>query len=899
MSAPLMANLMLEDPPYYFQEQISTEGRVSDPRSEHQFQERKTSDTESVSSQSILRKEASHGSSGEFRSIIDDLTVENKLLKRKLRQYKKQTCAHLDKDKLFEMRFHGLSSDKKHELGQILQHFVAALDEPMPQDCTKPSPPSTSIRKPSKAQMSSYKSEGVVDSAYASASNTEPASKPWSPPNTLQYDRCADRTPSSLRRNINSYLNDIPQSAAVQSSLKYSDDDKKSIIVRRLEQLFTGKSAAEDRNDLSHQQEEISQSAARARRRDAAERGQYPRSEGLREARILSTSETPGLSSKERSPTWTSRGELEDGTSHSKTSPASEDTPDQRPTRPLDLDLDRAQISSDNIEYIKHLGLSSPVANVHADDDDEGWIYLNLLINMAQLHVLNVTPEFIKKAVSQLSVKFELSSDGRRIRWKGGVDGTSLSAEGRDNPGSWTKPSRFDTSLASRAVSAVNRSMDLNKDNKIRRDGKDQASQPLHHTNNTGLGYTPLFVQRSNGSDDYVSWVGSDVVEQMDERSESSTHLTDFRTQSVDGGRLVFYGNGLFYTDPNGDSHSPSKVLGQHPKYTRLGQSPLGYTKPACSSGDGSVSVNRHLLASAKTPASPKEFLASRSSTCSSDSALASLDVKSLSLSGSYDGHEPSHIMAASGLGGVQPEDNFVVEVRVEHMKLPKRSQVLGHSSTILQERENRADHIATRVVSTKTIALEPATVPPPSFVHFPLSSSTEGGAGHDNIDDDDDDDDDYDYDEAEHNNNDTKDDDENDDDTNSDESPSNDPLSQQKPYKGPALPNSSRRFPGPITMTSVPSPPYVASTYNDDHDNVSISSTSPSSASSDDSSINFLSRSNNHLQTYHEEAENSDEVEDAKYMQEIYPDTPMTNQYGDAKTHGAPTRTNHESGER
>ncbi len=36
------------------------------------------------------------------------------------------------------------------------------------------------------------------------------------------------------------------------------------------------------------------------------------------------------------------------------------DSPDQRPTRPLDLDIHRAQVASDNIDYIRHLGLSSP-----------------------------------------------------------------------------------------------------------------------------------------------------------------------------------------------------------------------------------------------------------------------------------------------------------------------------------------------------------------------------------------------------------------------------------------------------------------------------------------------------------------------------------------------------------
>jgi hypothetical protein len=111
--------------------------------------------------------------------------------------------------------------------------------------------------------------------------------------------------------------------------------------------------------------------------------------------------------------------------------PAGEESPDQRPTRPLDLDPNRAQVPEDNIKYLRHLGFSPLEAG--SDEqlvDGHGYMYLNVLINMAQLHTLNVTPEFVKKSLEQYSKKLELSSDGRKVRWKGGSDLTRTSSNG-------------------------------------------------------------------------------------------------------------------------------------------------------------------------------------------------------------------------------------------------------------------------------------------------------------------------------------------------------------------------------------------------------------------------------------------------------------------------------------
>jgi len=72
------------------------------------------------------------------------------------------------------------------------------------------------------------------------------------------------------------------------------------------------------------------------------------------------------------------------------------------------------------------------LAEQHNQDvhpDAEGWVYLNLLCSLAQLHMINVTPDFVRSAVSGISTKFQLSPDGRKIRWRGGTEGTRFSSD--------------------------------------------------------------------------------------------------------------------------------------------------------------------------------------------------------------------------------------------------------------------------------------------------------------------------------------------------------------------------------------------------------------------------------------------------------------------------------------
>ena len=122
----------------------------------------------------------------DYRSVIDDLTIENKKLKRKLRHFEKDYHAPLDSDKLFELRVHGLTTNKKRKLERTLQDFSVTAGRipeviPPPLDIQHPSFPTQHGFAALKA-ASSFTSNPRpgVDSAYASMSTSCSTSIPHS-----------------------------------------------------------------------------------------------------------------------------------------------------------------------------------------------------------------------------------------------------------------------------------------------------------------------------------------------------------------------------------------------------------------------------------------------------------------------------------------------------------------------------------------------------------------------------------------------------------------------------------------------------------------------------------------------------------------------------------------------
>ncbi|KAJ4223238.1 hypothetical protein NW757_014384, partial [Fusarium falciforme] len=253
----------------------------------------------------------------------------------------------------------------------------------------------------------------------------------------------------SPTQKMENFLRDIPDGLYPQDVIM-TDMERKSLVVRRLEQLFTGKISGRlmlkgppMRPGGSFVVVADTQTTSSSTAYEPLTLG----SESAREAKILSLEQrSRPLRNKSCSrghrlasnPTedHTDTGGNDNGTgSGTNQSPPVPRLPEQRPTQARDLDPDGTQIPSENMNYIRHLGLMPPellpeqpsIQDAHPDA--EGWVYLNLLCNMAQIHMISVTPNFVRSAVSEISTKFQLSPDGSKIRWRGGSEGTKFSSD--------------------------------------------------------------------------------------------------------------------------------------------------------------------------------------------------------------------------------------------------------------------------------------------------------------------------------------------------------------------------------------------------------------------------------------------------------------------------------------
>ncbi|ESZ96811.1 hypothetical protein SBOR_2812 [Sclerotinia borealis F-4128] len=378
-------------------------------------------------------------SSEEYRSIIDDLTIETQKLREELKRFKRSSVTHLENEKLFEVKIHSLPASKRRELEELLRSFSTTFNNSSKDLGIKVPSGRPSRANPLSGQLSKHKSVlpgfnfRPTDSAYASMSRSGPSHG-----HLVGREHRAAQTRHTEYRKMQDFLQDIPERQLPRTSLEMTEKQRKKMVVTRLEQLFTGKKGPLiDGGEHSHskQQEEVSQSAARA---DQASQNHLKPKEGVREANIGPHNmelDKKGLKSAQNN-SKTAQSPTEQ-LSYAPTKSRGSPSPEQRPTRPLELDPDREQVGSDNVKYIRHLGISAPQLLMEESQDAaidaDGWVYLNLLINMAQLHIINVTPDFIRSAVTELSTKIQVSPDGKKLRWRGGTQGTRLSSDSGDS----------------------------------------------------------------------------------------------------------------------------------------------------------------------------------------------------------------------------------------------------------------------------------------------------------------------------------------------------------------------------------------------------------------------------------------------------------------------------------
>lgn len=459
---------------------------------------------------------------------------------------------------LFETKIHGLHEQKKRELEAVLRDFAANLDV---------SPDILSLRA---KKASFHKRDHVYLGSRAQLSHT--SSSPGS-----NRSRPTMGSAESPTQKMETFLTDIPDGLYPQDVIM-TDKERKDLVVHRLEQLFTGNISGRlklKKPPMRPGGRFVVGTDTQTTRSSTAYEALTLGSEPAREANILSLEQGSQLlgnrscSGAHGLPSNPTEDHMDTGGSDTDLAPPVPHLPEQRPTQARDLDPDRTQIPSENMKYIRHLGLMPPellpqqpsIQDAHPDA--QGWVYLNLLCNMAQIHMISVTPNLVRSAVSELSTKFQLSPDGSKIRWRGGFEGTNFSSDKSgynllrspsiDNlDGSEKKHRRHKTGHSS------DDELQCGSSSKDVPQLAPQLCVPFE-----SFQYKPLFLQQDS-SGGYSSLEGTHVSLEPAEGGnpcKSSCGPNSFgrptHKKQRHGGVAIFYTGAPFYTDLSGD---PSDV---------------------------------------------------------------------------------------------------------------------------------------------------------------------------------------------------------------------------------------------------------------------------------------------------------------------------------------------------
>jgi hypothetical protein len=761
-------NLMEVDPPFYLRE--------SESSGEMPFYEQQNLPPKLAGAQS--------SSADDYRSVIDDLTVEIQKLKEELKRYKQKGPDMLRKEKLFEIKIHGLPKTKRRELESTLRDFTASLDG---SPDASSSQRKKSSRHNTRDNLYSRADSGFKNASSSSGSNSRPADSAYASMSTganssgtsLGRPSVSSRSKTSEEK-IESYLRDIPE-GLYPRPVALTDRERKRLVVRRLEQLFTGKMGGRTARKNRVASPQVPQGPAGVVTDETARQDAHlhqppalvtaaTTAEPAREARILPEKQSVHHTHKGRSgandSTSNSNGDNADSAngnssgSRANISPPMPPPPEQRPTRPTDLDPDRKQNPNDNMDYIRHLGLVPPellAETYKAQDvrpDADGWVYLNLLCSLAQLHMINVTPSFVRAAVSDMSTKFQLSPDGRKIRWRGGNENTRFSSDSSTEH-SQNSPDTEDTDSSNRQEQRKRQktghstSDDFQSGGSSKRTSKLDAQLSAH---SDSFHYKPMFAhQESLGT----QRSGDETSSSLDPAAEESTvdesgwgqigsAQTGRRKRRRDGA-IIYYSGAPFCTDLSGDSGDLS---------------PLTYMQSSGQGQGDSHDSGLQTLQSGLSRSVSGSLLSSRPlcekspfTTSSSDTGIGgtedlvrpgiesddSMDEDTWELTWSGNGQQKPMIppLEPCGLGGVTPEDHFMVIVSTMRpkydggpVKTSTRSISLGDKMEAVIGRSKQSEPalptVECKYVSGRIKRLDPHPLPPPAmfFQHMSTESS-------------------------------------------------------------------------------------------------------------------------------------------------------------------------------
>ncbi|KAJ4332675.1 hypothetical protein N0V95_009606 [Ascochyta clinopodiicola] len=678
-------------------------------------------------------------SSEDFRGVIDDLTVANKKLKQRLRKYERVYDAHLQDDKLFEVRFHGLPDHKKKELEETLRKFAAGLEDASDHPDISYAPGPALNKEVTSSSTSRFAESGYASMSASGQNSSTPSNNPSA--QTTDNRRMTKSAYNRQQQSIHSYLHDIPRGLLPNDNVAMSDKARKKLVVRRLEQIFAGKRSAPGSHPQPMQQEEVAQSAATADRQEREATGRGLRPEGLRTALI--TPEQGDMDDEQGASILHIPAQQrvnEQDFEHPGTGSGS---PDQRPTRPLDLDPLRAQVPAANMDYFRHLGFSPPDMMTNTSSEEgHGWLYLNLLINMAQLHTLNVTPDNVKDALAAYSTQLELSSDGRKIRWKGGHEFSNNSSDGSPEQSGVNSPYQaMPAHMSPQNISRTGNSASM-ESGYGSSEQRDRHIAPAGPEETSKFAYKPLFFRTDSSEEDQDLYDPTESASSSlhprqhgDSSGMGTVKQSTMPTKRRDDGPMIFYNRAKFCTDLTGDRVGASLTLPEN--YKAITSHPLGAQLNTESSQGSDILESRGPLDDAATDTDSR-----KGTQASSTGESIGFSPPGLQDHSGADSPDVTHF-EASGLGGVQPDDNFSIRVQraqiptassdMQHVRraslYPSKIQAILGESAVSQDQRHRSSSpknaIKEKMISAVYQNIPSSTLPPASF--FPFDSTSSG----------------------------------------------------------------------------------------------------------------------------------------------------------------------------
>lgn len=612
--------------------------------------------------------------SGDFRSIIDDLTVENQELKERLRAFEAAQAPALEtqQDRLFEVKVHGLPTHQKQELVETLQAFaqrVEILNQQPSQPAGSAAPYVSVNRSVQPHGQPTTKSADRIESSYASASASDQLSRTTPDPNQPS----TSKTP---RRITAQPIEGTPAGLLYKGyDSSMTEREKKVMVVKRLEHLFSGKGSRQSK-------------LQKAGPSPDATTGFDQITERMREAQILSSIED----SLEDGTAPDDRGMLDDD--NATQPPDDNETLDhQRETRLIDLDPDRAQQPQENIRYIRHLQPSKKAEENTAEASSiSEWVSIYLLMNLAQLHMLNVTPDFVRSAITEVSTRFELSADRQKVRWHGGPEGSKSGSDSDRVMPDTTDSSDSERRKQGHSISTGTTGAHQYGISNTASSSNQAAS--AHGRRRHDLEYKPLFVKprrplahQTYQDDSASAYLPRSTVDGDGYGSALGTMLTGATNTSLprsDAGPIVFFSGALFVTDLSGDS---AEVLAQQHRsrnsphgYKRASVAPLGTDRPKrhrpirpTRSGSYSRTPKRPFKDYSKVAEALQQDnrLKTPERVCSDDANSNDINFDpKWTDDGKSASPQQRIVMEASGIGGTKPDDNFVVIVETAHPKM-------------------------------------------------------------------------------------------------------------------------------------------------------------------------------------------------------------------------------------